>query len=150
MQQSLKFEKYHPAIIGLVIAFAFYKAHAWFEFKMPCSNTYGYFSALITLGGIFVGLSSAAHSLIMSSEERTRTLEESGYMLTFERYTSESTMSAFLLIVLGVAGFFPKVADCSIFIPATIGALSYSFMTIKRARGVSKAVARYKKPIPAG
>lgn len=150
MSRSLFFEKYYPIICGLIIVVCFYIIHAWLEFEIPSSSTYAYFSALITLGGLFFGLSSAAHSLIMSSEERTKTLNDSGYMPVFERYTSESTIGAFVLIVLGVAGFFPKVSNCGMYIPLTIGALFYSLMAIKRARGVSKAIAGYKKPKPAG
>ncbi|MBB3232903.1 hypothetical protein [Halomonas stenophila] len=147
MFQSLTWERRHPYIMG-VLAFAGAYGLAYYGVSLPKETSF--FSAVITLGGIFSAFSVTIKSLILSNQEKIQSLKETGYHDDFMRYLAIAIDGSLFLCLAGLLGFFKPLASTMIFTPLVIGLLVFSLLAIRRVTMASSAVLKQPKRKRAG
>ena len=135
-------EENKPILFGL-ISFSMTIIAFYLGMKPPDCNAYAYFSALITIGSIFAGFSSASHALIMTNGDKVKMLRRSNVLMIFDKYTRTSLNSSVILIFAGISGFFKDISSFSLYIPFTVGMLVYVAQCVKRTRNCADLLNNY-------
>lgn len=139
MFKTLTWERNHPWMLGAVaILIASVLAHM--DVSLPKDSSF--FSAVITLGGIFSAFSVTIKSLILSNKEKMKSLRESGYCDVFMKYLAASIDGSLMLCMVGLLGFFDYLSSMTYFTPVVIGLFIYSMFALRRVTMASTAVLR--------
>ncbi|WP_152483295.1 hypothetical protein [Halomonas sp. THAF5a] len=147
MFQTLTWERSHPYIAGVT---AFAGAYGLAKYGVPFPKETSFFSAVITLGGIFSAFSVTIKSLILSNQEKIKSLKETGYHDDLMRYLRTSIDGSLILCIAGLLGFFQPLACAEEFTPLVIGLLVFSLLAIRRVTMASSAVLKQPQRRKAG
>lgn len=97
----LAWENYHPYILALIGAIAWY----WFDIRFPSGNDI--LSASISVGAILVGFLATAKSLLMTLDTPVlRRLANAGYIKDIASYMRQGIYVLFIFCGLCMSGFF--------------------------------------------
>lgn len=147
MFNSLFWERWHPFLFSLMSFFGAYAA-GFFNIKLPESENF--FVAIITLGGVFSAFSVTIKSLLLSKDDKVKSLKENDYFDVMVKYLKSSIDSSLILCLLGFLGFFDFIQEISFFLPVTVGCFVFSLLALRRVTTSSTAILRQTKRKKAG
>lgn len=142
MIKSLSWERRHPYILGGMAFVGAFGLAYYYGISLPKEASF--YSAVITLGGIFSAFSVTIKSLILSNQEKIKSLKDTGYHDDFMNYLAISIDGSLILCLAGLLGFFKPLASTMAFTPIVIGLLVFSLLSIRRVTMASSAI--LKKP----
>lgn len=147
MLRTLTWERQHPYYLG---GLAFVASYLMRYTDIVLPKDASFFSAVITLGGIFAAFSVTIKSLILSNSQKVESLQDSGYYDIFMRYLATSIDASLVLCAIGLLGFIKPLSEVAIFTPLTIGMFAFSLLSLRRVTMASTAVLKQRKRRLAG
>jgi len=100
----LLIEHIYPWLIGLAVFGLATGAH-FLGVKLPSNDAF--FSALVSLGGVFAGFMATLKAMLFGMEASTfKRLQQSGYMEDLINYLSCALWGSLVLCVVALVGFF--------------------------------------------
>ncbi|RUR38556.1 hypothetical protein [Vreelandella populi] len=141
MFNDIRWERSFPLVFGLMAAIA---AYVMTRYGIDFTKDSSFFSAVITLGGIFSAFSVTIKSIMISNTEKMKVIEESGYKNDFFNYFSRAIDSSLILCAVGMIGFIDKVAGMAITTSLVAGLFVYCLFALRRVTLISSAMLRQK------
>lgn len=108
---ELRREQLAPWVLAVTsaLAAALLEHRGWIA--MPRTDTSAFFSAALSLGGVFTGFMATLNTLLYGISDQTyMRLKESGYLTDLRRYLGEALGGSFTMCVVAIAAFYSPSA----------------------------------------
>ncbi|XYJ09454.1 hypothetical protein ACSUZJ_18990 [Telluria sp. B2] len=103
---GLRFEKWHPLVIGLTAGIAWAYLFQRFGFHLPADEK-EFFAAALSMGAVLTGFIATAQAILMAlpSDSVMGRLRSTGYIDDLISYISSALLSGFIFCLLNLIGF---------------------------------------------
>lgn len=106
--------------------------------KLPSGENF--FSAIISLGGVFAGFMATLKAMLFGLEAATfKRLQESGYMQDLTSYLSAALWSSLLLCVVAIFGFF-SFATAVVLDAFVLAVVTFALASIYRVTSIATSL----------
>ncbi|MFA6230751.1 MAG: hypothetical protein WC617_11375 [Rhodanobacter sp.] len=135
----LRREQLAPWVLAVTSAFAvaLFERRGWIA--MPRTDASAFFSAVLSLGGVFTGFMATLNTLLYGMSDQTYgRLKDSGYFQDLRRYLAEALGGSFAMCLVAIAAFYsPNAMWARV---ALIGVTTFSIASIYRVTRIGTSL----------